>query len=128
MHSQRSAIFALTLFLSAGITASAQSTGLTVSFTGTGNGSSAGFLLNGTGTITPLGSTRIQVNGITEGTSTSISFEFFIQDNSTLSAEASVATAPGTFTGTATINGGTGAYAGATGSFSFTLTALLPGQ
>ncbi len=123
MHSQRSAIFALILFLSAGIPVSAQSTGLTVSFTGTGNGTSAGFLLNGTGIITPLGSTRIQVNGVPEGAITSISFEFFIQDNSTLSAEAQVPTTPNALTGTATINGGTGAYAGATGSFTFTLTA-----
>src|SRR5579871_2302093 len=128
MHSQRSAIFALTLFLSAGITASAQSTALTLSFTGTGNGSSAGFLLNGTGTITPLGSTRIQVNGTPVGATTSISFEFFVQDNSTLSAEAQVPTAPGTLTGTATINGGTGAYAGATGSFTFSLTAPFGAQ
>ncbi len=128
MHSQRSAIFALILFLSAGITVNAQSTGLTLSFTGTGNGSSAGFLLNGTGTISPLGSARIQVNGTPEGASTSISFEFFVQDNSTLSAEAQVTTASGTLTGTATINGGTGAYTGATGSFSFTLTAPFGSQ
>ncbi len=98
MHSQRSAIFALTLFLSAGITASAQSTAITLSFTGTGNGSSAGFLLNGTGTFTPLGSTRIQVNGTPVGASTSLSFEFFVQDNSTLAAEATVASAPKFFT------------------------------
>jgi len=128
MHSQRSAIFALTLLLSAGITANAQSTALTLSFTGTGNGSSAGFLLNGTGTITPLGSTRIQVNGTALGATTSISFEFFIQDNSTLSAEATVAAAPGTLTGTANINGGTGAYAGATGSFTFAITAPFGSQ
>ena len=128
MHSQRSAIFALTLFLSAGITASAQSTGISLSFTGTGNGSSAGFLLNGTGTITPLGSTRIQVNGTPVGASTSISFEFFVQDNSTLAAEATITTTPGTLTGTATIDGGTGAYAGATGSFTFTLTAPFGSQ
>ena len=128
MHSQRSAVFALILFLSAGITASAQSTGLTLSFTGTGNGSSTSFLLNGTGTVTPLGSTRIQVNGTPEGAITSLSFEFFVQDNSTLSAEAQVVTAPSTLTGTATINGGTGAYAGATGSFSFTLTAPFGSQ
>lgn len=128
MHSQRSAIFALTLFLSAGISADAQSTALTLSFTGTGNGSSAGFLLNGTGTVTPLGSTRIQVNGTPVGSNTSISFEFFVQDNSTLAAEATVATTPGTLTGTATIDGGTGAYAGATGSFTFTLTAPFGSQ
>jgi hypothetical protein len=128
MHSQRSAIIGLTLFLSAGITVNAQSTALMLSFTGTGNGSSAGFLLNGTGTVTPLGSTRIQVNGTPVGASTSISFEFFVQDNSTLSAEAQVTTAPGTLTGTAMINGGTGAYAGATGSFTFTLTAPFGSQ
>lgn len=128
MHSQRSAIFALTLFLSAGITVNAQSTGISLSFTGTGNGSSTSFVLNGTGTVTPLGSTRIQVNGTPEGAFTSLSFEFFVQDNSTLSAEAQVATAPATLTGTATINGGTGAYAGATGSFTFTLAAPFGSQ
>src|ERR1700689_2206185 len=105
MQHQRSAIFALTLLLSAGFSANAQSTALTLSFTGTGNGSSAGFLLNGTGTVTPLGSTRIQVNGTPVGASTSLSFEFLLQDNSTLAAEATVPTAPGTLAGTATIDG-----------------------
>ncbi|MDP9112787.1 MAG: hypothetical protein M3O20_03805, partial [Acidobacteriota bacterium] len=128
MHRQRSAIFALILFLSGGVTASAQSTALALSFTGTGNGSSTSFLLNGTGTVNPLGSARIQVNGTPEGAVTSVSFEFFIEDNSTLSAEAEVATASGTLTGTANINGGTGAYAGATGSFTFSLTAPFGSQ
>lgn len=128
MHRQRSAIFALILFLSGGVTASAQSTALALSFTGTGNGSSTSFLLNGTGTLNPLGSARIQVNGTPEGAVTSVSFEFFIEDNSTLSAEAQVATASGTLTGTANINGGTGAYAGATGSFTFSLSAPFGSQ
>ncbi len=128
MHSQRSAIFVLTLFLGAGITVNAQSTAITLSFTGTGNGSSGGFFLNGTGTFTPLGSGRLQVTGIPAGSSTSLAFAFLTQDNSTLAAEATVTTTPGTLTGTATISGGTGAYAGATGSFTFTLTAPFGSQ
>ncbi len=128
MHSQRSAVFALILLLGAGITLNAQSTAIALSFTGTGNGSSAGFTLNGTGTFTPLGPARIQINGTPVATSTSLSFEFFVQDNSTLSAEAVVTTAPGTLTGTATINGGTGPYAGATGTFTFSLVAPFGSQ
>ncbi|HSR05629.1 MAG TPA: hypothetical protein VLM42_00645 [Bryobacteraceae bacterium] len=128
MHSKRSAIFALTLFLGAGITANAQSTAITLSFTGTGNGSSAGFFLNGTGTFTPLGSARLQITGIPAGSSTSLAFAFLLQDNSTLAAESAATTGPGTLTGTANITGGTGAYAGATGSFSFTLTAPFGSQ
>ncbi len=124
MHSRRSAIFALTLLLGAGSGAHAQSTGLTLSFTGTGNGSSAGILLNGTGTLTPLGAARLQVTGVPTGSTTSISFEFLLGDaTATLSAEAAATSSAGTLSGTATINGGTGAYAGATGSFTFSITA-----
>ena len=53
MHSKRSAIFALALFLSTGITANAQSTAITLSFTGTGIGSRRSFFSTVHGTFTP---------------------------------------------------------------------------
>ncbi len=123
MHSKRSAIFALTLFLSAGITARAQSTALTLSFTGTGIGTPLAFFLNGTGTLTPLGSARLSINGVPTGSTTSLAFAFLFPDGSTLAAAAAATPAPGTLTGTTTITGGTGAFAGSTGSFTFSIAA-----
>jgi len=123
VHSKRSTIFALTLLLSIGLAANAQSTALTLSFTGTGIGTPLGFFLNGTGTLTPLGSARLSINGVPTGSTTSLAFAFLFPDGSTMAAAAAATPAPGTLTGTATITGGTGAFAGATGSFTFSIAA-----
>ncbi len=128
MHSKRSTIFALALLLSAGISANAQSTGLTLSFTGTGINSPIQFQLNGHGTITPLGAATLSITGIPTGSTTSLAFEFLFTDGSTLAAQAAATPAPGTLTGTATITGGAGAYAGAAGSFTFSIAAPFGSQ
>ena len=102
MRSKRSAILAFTLLLSVGIAADAQSTALTLSFTGSGITSPV-FLLNGNGTLTPLGTARLSINGVLTGSTTSLAFEFLFPDGSTMAAAAAATPAPGTLTGTATI-------------------------
>ena len=109
--------------LSVGLSANAQSTGLTLSFTGTGINSTLGFFLNGHGTITPLGTATLSITGVPTGSTTSLAFAFLFADGSTMAAAASATPGPGTLTGTATITGGTVAYAGATGSFTFSIAA-----
>jgi len=111
LRSKRSAILAFTLFLSLGIAADAQSTALTLSFTGSGIGTSLGFFLNGNGTLAPLGTARLSINGVPTGSTTSLAFAFLFPDGSTMAAAAAANPAPGTLTGTATISGGTGAFA-----------------
>jgi len=123
LRSKRSAILAFTLFLSLGIAADAQSTALTLSFTGSGIGTSLGFFLNGNGTLAPLGTARLSINGVPTGSTTSLAFAFLFPDGSTMAAAAAANPAPGTLTGTATISGGTGAFAGAMGSFTFSVAA-----
>jgi len=123
LRSKRSAILAFTLFLSLGIAADAQSTALTLSFTGSGIGTSLGFFLNGNGTLAPIGTARLSINGVPTGSTTSLAFAFLFPDGSTMAAAAAANPAPGTLTGTATISGGTGAFAGATGSFTFSVAA-----
>jgi hypothetical protein len=107
-------------------TASAQ-TAITLSFSGSGSGSVNAFSLTGTGTVTPYGPTSINVTG--GSTSGSFTFAFLITfaDGSTLAASASPTVSGTNYSGTATITGGTGKFAGASGSFS-SLVAVTPGS
>lgn len=122
-------VICFTSFLAFAVTASAQTTTpFSYTFSGNGSGSFSNFTLTGTGTITPTSvfgaSTSITVKGSTTSGQT-ITFTVTFSDGDTFTATCSnaISTAIGTstvvITGTANIISGTGAYAGASGSYSF---------
>ena len=111
------------------ITAGAQTTTqISYSFAGTGTGSLSSFTLSGTGAIQPAAtfgtSSTITITGGT-GSGQTVTFTVKFSSGDTLIASTSNATSSGsTVSGTATITGGTGVYAGASGSFTFSLTVV----
>ncbi len=98
-------------------TASAQ-TPISFNFSGSGGlTSGGGVLLTGSGTLNPYGPTTIAVTTQNSGTSFTVTFA----NGSTWTATSTAVSSGGMATGTATIIGGTGTFAGATGSFNFTV-------
>lgn len=120
---------ALMLFIIAAIllvtgqwnTASAQ-TAINFSLTGTGTGSINSFSLTGNGTFTPYGQTSISVTGGSQGGAFGVTFTVTFADQSTWTATSTPKISQNVISGTATITSGTGDFAGATGSFTYTTT------
>jgi uncharacterized protein (TIGR03437 family) len=115
----------LLIAASAGLNvADAQSmTSTTLSFTGSGSGNSSSLSLNGSGTLAPYGSATVAITGGGGSKSLSLTFAFTLADGDTLNASGPGSTGPDQISGTATVGGGTGAFAGATGSFSYSISA-----
>ena len=101
--------------------ASAQ-TAISFSLTGTGTGTINSFSLNGSGNFAPYGQTSITVNGGTKNGSFGITFTITFLDQSTWTATSVPTVSKNVVSGTATITSGTGDFAGATGSFTYTTT------
>ncbi len=101
--------------------ASAQ-TPISFSLTGTGTGNINSFSLTGSGTITPYGQTTISVTGGSQNGAFAVNFVVTFGDGSSWSAVSTPNISKGKITGTATINSGTGVFAGATGSFTYVVT------
>jgi hypothetical protein len=102
-------------------TASAQ-TAISFSLTGTGTGTINSFSLTGNGTFTPYGQTSISVKGGSQGGAFGVTFTVTFADQSTWTATSTANVSKNVISGTATITSGTGDFAGATGSFTYTAT------
>lgn len=121
-HLFRRAALLLPLFAAAAIAQTSEPISLT--FNGNGNITGTGLSLGASGTFTPFGAANvaITVSGTLE--SARISFAFTFPSGDTLNALAPSANVTVLhFSGDATMSDGTGAFAGASGTFSFEMSA-----
>jgi uncharacterized protein (TIGR03437 family) len=118
-------IGALALLLFGVTVAAAQTvTAISLSFAGNGSGNAQAVQLSGSGSLAPFGGATVNIVGGGGKDAFTLAFIFALTDGDTLTTSAGPAsTSPDTISGNATVSGGTGVFAGATGSFSYTLTA-----
>ena len=102
-------------------TARASQIPFTFSLSGSGSGSLSAFTLTGSGTVTPYGPTTITITGGSSSGPAPIAFTETFSDGSTISATSTSTASGATYSGSANIASGTGRFAGATGSFNYTV-------
>lgn len=97
-------------------------TAISFSLSGTGTGTLSSFSLQGSGTVEPYGQTNVTITGGSQSGSFGIAFQVTFSAGSTISATSTSSRSKNVITGTATITGGTGIFAGVTGSYTYTTT------
>ena len=102
-------------------TARASQIPITFSLSGSGSGTLSAFTLTGSGTFTPYGPTTVTITGGSAAAAAPVSFVSTFSDGSTISATSTSTVSGATYTGSANIASGTGRFAGATGSFNYTV-------
>lgn len=101
-------------------TAKAQ-TAISFSLSGTGTGTVSSFSLSGNGTITPYGATTVSIIGGSSAGSFGITFKVTF-GNGSWTASSTPTSSKNVVLGIANITAGTGDFAGAIGSFTYTTT------
>ena len=124
MCGKRSVFLAVALLVS-GVAASAQSTPITLNFSGSGLGNSSGPILAGQGTLSPYGSVLLAITGVADPGGINIAFTITSnnQNGDILYASAEGQLGSNVITGTATVLQGLGQFANFTGSFTFAINA-----
>ena len=124
MCGKRSVFLAVALLVAA-VIASAQSTPITLNFSGSGLGNSSGPILAGQGTLSPYGSALVAITGVADagGISLSITITGNNQSGDILVASAEGQLGSNVISGTATVLQGLGQFANFTGSFTFSINA-----
>jgi hypothetical protein len=125
MRSKRAAIFAFALLGSGGMAATAQTTQISLSFTGSGLGSTSGVSLAGEGTMTPYGSGPIAITGVPTGNTINLAFTITLNNgNDIITAIGSGQFGTNVITGSATFYPGSGVFTNImTGTFEFSINA-----
>jgi len=94
-------------------------TSVTLSFTGSGTGAPNSVSVSGMGTFAPFGAATVMVTTTGQQNAATAAFTFSFTSGGTLTASGPVTFGPDELSGSATITGGTGAFAGATGTFNW---------